>query len=470
MPLLFKFAFNLSFIILFERRDIVSYAKWETRENMFQRVVQINEKSIIEKGGIPIMYDDNNLYLNNDEAHSLIIGTTGSGKTQATILPLMKLSMLAGESIVINDVNGDIYERTANIFKANGYNVLVLNFDNPKYGDSWNPLVLPYQLYQEGDKDKSLKIVEDLGYYLFTDTKESLDPFWTNTAIDYFSGLVLYLFEKAKKEQINLKSVFSLATSLQNEENAKKFLTEIGKNNSIYYNVSGTLETAYDTRAGIISTFTQKLKVYNSREILANMMLKSNFNITNISNEKTIVYIISGLTSYSNSLIPLFVNQVFEANKIYNNKKILNIILDDFYNMLPLKDVYNLFNYSRSIYIRFTVVIRSFNDLLNVYGKENTEIIKMCFGKIIYLLSNDIYTLEEISKLCGNQEKDGQVVPLITVEELKYLDKFEAIFLIPRIMPFKTKLVPDYQIKWPFKETTAKLELREENSLDIFEY
>ena len=38
------------------------------------------------------------------------------------------------------------------------------------------------------------------------------------------------------------------------------------------------------------------------------------------------------------------------------------------------------------------------NDLLNVYGKENTEMIKMCFGKIIYLLSNDIYTLEEISK------------------------------------------------------------------------
>ena len=71
----------------------VSYAKWETRENMFQRVIQINENSVIEKGGIPIMYDENNLYLNNDEAHSLIIGTTGSGKTQSTILPLMKLSM-----------------------------------------------------------------------------------------------------------------------------------------------------------------------------------------------------------------------------------------------------------------------------------------------------------------------------------------------------------------------------------------
>jgi len=201
------------------------------------------------------------------------------------------------------------------------------------------------------------------------------------------------------------------------------------------------------------------------------MMLKSSFDITNLSNEKTIVYIISGLSSYSNSLIPLFVSQVFESKNLYSNrKKILNIILDDFYNMLPIKDAANMFNYSRSLYIRYTVVIRSFNDLLNVYGKENTEMIKMCFGKIIYLLSNDIYTLEEVSKLCGNQEKDGQIVPLITVEELKYLDKFEAIFLIPRIMPFRTKLIPDYQIRWPFKETKTELELRKENNLDIFNY
>lgn len=449
----------------------MSYAKWETRENMFKRVIQINENSKIEKGGFPIMYDENNLYLTNEESHSLIIGTTGSGKTQATILPLMKLSMLAGESIVINDVNGDIYERTANNFKENGYNVVVLDFDNPKYGDSWNPLTLPYKLYQEGEKDKALKIIEDLGYYLFTDIKDSIDPFWINTSIDYFSGLVLYLFEKAKPEEINLKSVFALSSELQNEDTAKKFLKEIGKNNQIYYNVSGTLETAYETRAGIISTFNQRTKIYVSREILSNMMLESSFDITNISNEKTIVYIISGLSSYSNSLIPLFVSQVFESKNIYHNKKkILNIILDDFYNMLPIKDAANMFNYSRSLYIRYTVVIRSFNDLLNVYGKENTEMIKMCFGKIIYLLSNDIYTLEEVSKLCGNQEKDGQVVPLITVEELKYLEKFEAIFLIPRIMPFKTKLIPDYQIRWPFKESKANLELREENNLNIYNY
>ena len=235
--------------------------------------------------------------------------------------------------------------------------------------------------------------------------------------------------------------------------------------------MSGTLETAVETRMGIISTFMQKIKPYISREILSNMMLKSSFDISKLSNEKTIVYLISGLSSYSNSLIPLFVNQVFESTNIYgNNEKVLNIILDEFNNIMPIKNASNIFNFSRGLNIRYTVVIRSFNDLYNIYGKEESEMIKMCFGKIIYLLSNDIYTLEEISKLCGNQEKDGKVVPLITVEELKYLDNFEAIFLIPRVLPFRTNLIPDYQINWSFEEEETDLFLREENKLDIYKY
>ena len=37
-------------------------------------------------------------------------------------------------------------------------------------------------------------------------------------------------------------------------------------------------------------------------------------------------------------------------------------------------------------------------------------------------------------------------------------------------MPFKTKLVPDYQIKWPFEDVLEELKLREENKLDIYIY
>ena len=82
------------------------------------------------------------------------------------------------------------------------------------------------------------------------------------------------------------------------------------------------------------------------------------------------------------------------------------------------------------------------------------------FLNIIYLYSNDIYTLEEISKLCGNKYVNNKFLPLVTVDDLKLLENFEAVILLPRIMPFRTKLVPDYRINWGFDEENISLEER----------
>ncbi len=449
----------------------MSYARWATKEELLEKTVKVNKESKTLVSGVPLLYDEDNLYLHTGDGHSLIVGSTGSGKTQTTILPLLKTTMLAGESIVVNDSKGELYERTANNFRDNGYDVLVIDFDNPKYGDSWNPLQLPYQLYLDNEKDKALKIIEDVGYYLFSDFNELLDPFWVNSTIDYFTGLVLYLFENAESTEINLKSVFALGNELKTDEDAKEFLNKISKDSSMYYSLSGTLEAPYETRGGIISTFNQKSKVYISRDNLSNMMLKSSFDMKNLTTNKTIIYIISGISMYSNALIPLFVNQVVEIFDIYrNNNKLFNVVLDEFDNLYPIRNFAEIINYSRGLGIRFTVVIKSFSELDKIYGKENAMILRMCFGKIIYLLSNDGETLEEISRLCGNQEKDGKICPIITIDELRQLKLFEAIVLIPRMMPIRTMLIPDYEIKWNFDTKMAKLTLREENKLEIFNY
>ena len=144
------------------------------------------------------------------------------------------------------------------------------------------------------------------------------------------------------------------------------------------------------------------------------------------------------------------------------------MILDEFDSMLPIKNFAKVINYSRSIKVRFTVVIKSYIDLTNVYGKENTEIIKACFPILIYLLSSDIYTLEEISKMCGNQEINHAIRPLITVEELKVMKPFEAIVLIPRMMAYKTNLLPDYKIDWNLDKKKSELPTRTTSQLNIF--
>lgn len=104
-----------------------------------------------------------------------------------------------------------------------------------------------------------------------------------------------------------------------------------------------------------------------------------------------------------------------------------------------------LINYTRSLNVRFTILLNSYIELKNKYGEEESELIKYSCSNIIYLLAKDDYTLEEISKLCGNQSSK---LALITKEELRTLKMFEAIILKTRVMPIKTKLKPDYLIEW----------------------
>lgn len=446
------------------------YARWCKENEMKDALTKLTINDNIVQGGIPIINDGKNIYLLNKDAHTLVIGSSGSGKTQTTILPLIKTALLSEESVVINDIKGELYQTTASNFKERGYEVIVLNFDNPNLGLSWNPLTLPYELYISNEKDKAIKLIEDLGYYLFNDiTSKETDSFWMNSAIDYFTGLVLYLFENATLEEINLNSVYSLANELEDKKVAENFLKGITKNSNIYYNLLGTLTSPIETKGGIIATFNQKLKKYISLNDLSNMLSRTDFDIKEIPTKKTAIFIVSGISSQSNYLIPLLVSQLINiTNEFGKQNRKLNIILDEFDTMIPINNFATLINYSRSISIRFTVVIKSYINLINMYGKEDAEIIKSCFPNIIYLLSNDIYTLDEISKLCGNIEHNHQVKPLITIEELKTLKVFESVILIPRMMPFKTTLLPDYKINWNIDKKELAFPKRENIDKKIY--
>ena len=445
----------------------MSYARWATKDEVVERLDAVNLNTGVERAGIPITYDDKYLYIDAKEAHTMIIGSTGSGKTQTTILPMLKLSMLAKESVVVNDPKGELYEKCAANFKENGYEVLALDFNDAKLGNSWNPLKEAYDFYNSDNKDKAIKALEDIGYYLFYDrnSKDS-DPFWINSTINYFVGLALYLFENATVEETNLNSIYQLSNYLNNEKKGKEFIDKIPQNSLIYLNLVGTLKAPTETKGSIISVFTQKIKKYISREDLSNMLSNADFDLKDIGNKPTVLFIISGVSNYCDNLIPLLINQIVDYVDIFGlKKKHVNILLDEFDSMVPIRDFSRLIEYCRSIRVRFTITIRSYIHLCNMYSKEDAEILKMCFGNLIYLLSDDIYTLEKISKYCGNKE-NGE--PLITIEELKTIETFVGVVLMPRLMPFKTKFLPDFKIDYGFTDIESKIPERKESKIAIY--
>lgn len=445
-------------------------SRWATIEDFKSKLVKVNPKEKIEKSGIPMMFEKEFLYIDPSGMHNLIIGNTGSGKTQSIILPSLKLAVQAGESILITDGDGEIYRRMVKKLREENYKTIVINMDNPNLGDSWNPLELPYRLYKENKLDKSLEIIEEIGYYLFYSKIENVDPFWINSTINYFAGLVLYLFENAKEEEINLTSVGTLANTLNEKGTSEKFLEKIPKNSNIYLKVSGTLKAPSETRGSIIAVFNEKFEKYLSKKNLENMLSKSNYDIIKIASEKTAIFLIYGMNSNSSNLIPLFTNQVIDTIANYGTReKRFNILLDEFDSLIPIKEFARKLNYSRTLNIRITATIKSYIHLLNIYSKEETEILKMCFGNIIYLLSEDIYTLEEISKRCGSYLKDNKETPLVTVSDLKTMNPFEAIILMVRMLPFKTQLLPNYKTDWGYEEEQEDMPERQKHIIDVYQ-
>ena len=86
----------------------MAYARWASKAELKDVLTKVEGE--VKKSGIPMYSEDSDLYINDSENHNLVFGITGSGKKQYTILPQLKLSIDAGESFLVNDVNGEIKE------------------------------------------------------------------------------------------------------------------------------------------------------------------------------------------------------------------------------------------------------------------------------------------------------------------------------------------------------------------------
>ena len=428
----------------------MQYARWTTKEELKENLIPIKKGERPNQVGIPLMYEENTVYIDKNRNHTLLIGSTGSGKTQSTILPMLDLSIRAKESFLTIDPKGELYKLLGTKLEQQGYQTIIIDLDDSSLGNNWNPLSLPYQVYKEGKKDKAQEMIEELGYYLFSDkTSANIDPFWSNTTISYFTGLILYFFEY-KKEEINIKDVVDLSTNLNRKGQSNQLLNELNPYSPIYLALSTTLLAPPETRGSILSVFQQKILPFISKENLSSLLSKSDMSLKDEINEKFATFIITGSNEVAGRLIPTYISQIIKSKELYDTeKRPFNMILDEFGLMTKIKNFATVIGQARSMNIQITAAIQNIMQLINVYGKEDTEILKLCFTNILYLYSNDIYTIEEISKMCGEVSKD---IPLVTVEELKTVEPFAAIIIMPRMYPAKTKLVPYY--KWITEKQT----------------
>ncbi len=114
----------------------------------------------VKKSGVMIrsLYKHGQMYINMyNPIHTLIIGTTGSGKTTFILDPAIRVYAHTAEKpcMVITDPKGELYNNHSIQLREEGYRIITIDLRNPYSSTRWNPMEHSFNMYQRAHKLES---------------------------------------------------------------------------------------------------------------------------------------------------------------------------------------------------------------------------------------------------------------------------------------------------------------------------
>lgn len=373
----------------------------------------------ISNGGIVVKHNTKRCFeeisIVSDNKHLICLGNTGAGKTRRILIESLCILGLAGESLIVSDPKGELYQMTSKFFEKLGYEVNVIDFKTPKKSNKYNFLQPIINAIVEDDIKKAEDLTWDLVENIVQKTNSNSDPLWENGEKSIIAGSIMtvLLENKDNRDYQNLTNVYSFISNMcQTDENGLMPLTEYIENlpeeNPAKKIFSISTIAPEKTRSSFFTSALSTLRLFSSNSIYT-MTNDSDFKLEDIGEKKCIRYIIlpdERTTFYT--LATLFVSQQYQALvnladsrggklKIRNN-----FILEEFGNFTKIANFENMLTVSRGRNIRINMFLQSFAQLETKYSKTVAQNIMDNAQIWIYLRTSSYETAEIISKKLGS--------------------------------------------------------------------
>ena len=389
----------------------------------------------------------------------LVIGGSGAGKSASFVIP-NALQMLG--SYVFTDPKGELYDRTAGFFKKNGYDVHVINLQDPRYSDGYNPLS---HIRGTLDVDTIVKIVSNKE----GGEKKSSDPFWDQTSEALLKAVIYYILLNRPPEEHSFASCLALLRlgGENDGEELKNLFMDLPFENPAR-RAFETIRLGSDkTFANILVSLAAKLDAFDSEEITA-MTSTNTIEFKDLVEKKSVLYLITPATNDTyNFLMNIFFSQMLDRLYEYADSKggslptPLFLILDEFANIGRIPRFEQILSTCRSYRINISIILQSIDQLIAIYDEKVTENIMANCSTHLFLGSNAQKTLETFSKQLGEKtitrdnvsrstDKDAhfsgrsysdQIMAraLMTPDELRRMDTNECIIFVQAMKPIKAQ-------------------------------
>lgn len=426
-----------------------NYTHVEYTELAQKEIVGIPIKAVEHKGKYTVHFAKN--------AHTMIIGTTGSGKTTTFINPVVQIlsQSAAKPSMLISDPKGELYALHAKSLTDKGYTVKVLDLRNPYNSVRWNPLERPFVFYQRmlhledevtADEENGGYIFDGEFYnkpedlqsalqvkkqWLFDQVYEDLhdmitvlcpitnknEPIWESGAKNFILAIAIAMLEDSAnpelgmtKEKYNFYNLMKIATNTEDDcAELMKYFQGRGPLSKALSLSKQVLDSADKTRGSYLSTMFDKLNIFSdlslcsltsSNEITFSDMAEQPIALfLQIPDEKETRHTLAAMV-----LLQAYKELVAKANTYpdLSLPRAVYFLMDEFGNLPPIHKMEQMVTVGRSRNLWLCLVIQSYAQLAKVYDDKVADIIKSNCNIQAFIGTSDYKTVEEFSKRCGN--------------------------------------------------------------------
>lgn len=469
-------------------------ARWATKREIMRRFTG-DEKGIIlgKFKGKPLIHPIKSP-LNQ---FVVVFGGSGSGKSTGLVIPnILHTSKHLGESIVVTDTKGELYNATAATLRSRGYDVWVLNLLDPRRSMRYNPL----DFVQE---------TKDAASLATTIIKNTTNPnardagdFWERAEHALLTALILYVKETCAPEEQHLASVLEIGLSIGDNPEAMDALFKRLPRHSAARTAYRIFDQSEDrTRSSILTGFGNRLRLWAEPEI-QRLTAKTDIDLEQLGEpgRKIALYILTPSYDSTFDMIPaMVVDQAFQqlyrkAERMPGNRLAtpVRLFLDELANIAPISELRRKVATMRGYGISAFLIFQSKSQFENRYGKEvAAEVIDSCDTRLL-LGTNDPGTQEYFSKLLGettiliesqSENKGGKSEStgrsrsythrkLMTPDEVGRLDPDDLIIFQRGQFPVLAR--KNYMFEWPDwnqypQDHWANLPERADEPISIFE-
>lgn len=389
----------------------------------------------------------------NSFVHSLVVSSTGAGKTTRYVLP--NVLSLDDCSMVITDPKGEVYDLAAHLLHQKGFKVLVLDFQSPDKSLRYNPLL---RVVSESELKQLAMSLFDM-----SNAGTKTEGIWRLGAVRILEVLLRCLRNLPDQRHATLANLIYLLNHVENgTTKIEAFVNRYAPDDETKERLKSFSSQEIKIKLGQLASALACLSPFDTQEIKS-LTATDTIDFTSFRKQKTALFLKLpvGRSSQYSPVLSLFYSQFLHHllnEPVADGDLPIYFILEEFQNLRRIPEFESIVALIRSKRVSLSLVVQNISQLDQVYGKDTTEtILANTASLIVYPGVREKRTLDLVQQLLGTTTKEvftpgayGMQItsrPLMTADEIRTMPAHRGLFIFGNMYGQKIRPLPLFKNK-----------------------